>query len=330
VKESVEAGAGSDIAPGDLGSNATQSVLNQSQAFLEYGVIPKAGLDVLDELLLKKLALIEKCGAKEDLTIGYRNVSSELMCALRVHFLNETEVGVFCPESAMWYDNTCVTMNGDFSAHSPVSASSERLALSAGLDLVNGLLNGYPTSLEHDIGILQDIERGIRDESELFTSAIRLRAREKWLLHSAEHDIRSAIKKLGDAMRAQAETGHGDGDEVNLDESIEGSNASSGGNKAANGTSANNGTSPAYVFQIDVYSRLRAELDEKEARLAEMIKHAKEDAEKPREVTFLTVNLKQPNGTIVPENVTVSVCWHWLSVSPGYRRLLGYRSISIN
>jgi hypothetical protein len=43
------------ISFGNIVGNATKKVLNQTREFFQHGVMPKAGLDELDEFILKKM-----------------------------------------------------------------------------------------------------------------------------------------------------------------------------------------------------------------------------------------------------------------------------------
>ena len=42
--------------------NATKIVINQTRDFFQHGVLPRPGLDDLDQYLLKKLGMISHCG----------------------------------------------------------------------------------------------------------------------------------------------------------------------------------------------------------------------------------------------------------------------------
>lgn len=52
-------------------------------------VLPKGGLDELDEFLMKKIGLIGHCGFDRDMRIVPGNVTQELLCAMRVHLMDE-------------------------------------------------------------------------------------------------------------------------------------------------------------------------------------------------------------------------------------------------
>jgi hypothetical protein len=45
------------VSSGNVMLNATRAVLNQTRDFFQHGVMPKAGLDELDEFILKKIGL---------------------------------------------------------------------------------------------------------------------------------------------------------------------------------------------------------------------------------------------------------------------------------
>lgn len=46
------------VSSGNVMLNATRAVLNQTRDFFQHGVMPKAGLDELDEFILKKIGNI--------------------------------------------------------------------------------------------------------------------------------------------------------------------------------------------------------------------------------------------------------------------------------
>lgn len=62
--------------------------------------MPKAGLDELDDFILKKIGMLAHCGTDKQMKIVHGNISQELMCAMRVHLMNDTELNVFCPADA--------------------------------------------------------------------------------------------------------------------------------------------------------------------------------------------------------------------------------------
>lgn len=45
------------VSTGNVMLNATRAVLNQTRDFFQHGVMPKAGLDELDEFILKKIGI---------------------------------------------------------------------------------------------------------------------------------------------------------------------------------------------------------------------------------------------------------------------------------
>ncbi len=69
--------------------------------------MPQAGLDELDDFLLKKIGMLAHCGVDKDYKIFHGNISKELMCAMRVHLMNETEMDVFCPAESKVFEENC-------------------------------------------------------------------------------------------------------------------------------------------------------------------------------------------------------------------------------
>jgi hypothetical protein len=44
--------------------------------------------------------MLAHCGVDKLMKITHGNISQELMCAMRVHLMNESEMNVFCPAEA--------------------------------------------------------------------------------------------------------------------------------------------------------------------------------------------------------------------------------------
>lgn len=185
------------------GSNATEAVLNRTRDFFQHGILPMAGLDELDDFLLKKIGMIAHCGFENDMKIAGGNVSAELMCAMRVHLMNETEIEVFCPASARaWQDNCHDVQFLNFTA---ISQSNEEAVIRTFGASIESLLASYPTTMAEDEALLRHAggggEDGEGDEGAegggsagseegsgmgaVMRSAVTLRLREKALLHSA-------------------------------------------------------------------------------------------------------------------------------------------------
>ena len=140
------------LAAGNIGLNATRAVLNQTNEFFVHGVLPKAGLDELDNFLLKKIGMLSHCGFENDMKITLNNVTDELMCAMRVHLMNESEVHVFCPKEARVWEDNC--LNVEFMNYTAISEPNELQVVSALRGSLHGLLASYPTSLGEDEAIL--------------------------------------------------------------------------------------------------------------------------------------------------------------------------------
>jgi len=188
------------ISSGNAVLNATQAVLNQTKDFFVHGVLPKAGLDDLDMFLLKKIGMLAHCGFENDMKIIYGNVTEELMCAMRVHLMNESEVHVFCPKEARVWEDSCT--NVEFMNYTAISEPNELNVINALQGSIDGLLASYPTTWEEDQRILKNHEEKERsdasttsttstgEEAEMgpvMIAAVKLRSREKEILHDALH-----------------------------------------------------------------------------------------------------------------------------------------------
>ncbi len=51
--------------------------------------------------------MLAHCGVDKDYKITHGNVSKELMCAMRVHLMNETEMNVLCPAESRVFEENC-------------------------------------------------------------------------------------------------------------------------------------------------------------------------------------------------------------------------------
>jgi hypothetical protein len=138
---------------GNLMLNATQVVLNRTKDFFQHGVLPMAGLDELDNFLLKKIGMLAHCGFENDMKIVYRNVSEELMCAMRVHLMNESEIFVFCPKEARVWEDNC--MDVSFMNYTAISERNEMDVVQALRVSIQGLMTSYPTTMEEDAALIQ-------------------------------------------------------------------------------------------------------------------------------------------------------------------------------
>lgn len=197
------------ISSGNAILNATQFVLNQTRDFFVHGVLPSAGLDELDNFLLKKIGMLAHCGFENDMKITTGNVTEQLMCAMRVHLMNESEVHVFCPKEARVWEDSCT--NVEFLNYTAISEPNELNVVSALRNSMHGLLASYPTSLEEDMRIIRDVEAGVATEvGPIMAAAVKLRAREKDILYSAlgfldahEAAVRNGTVPFQLAMKAQ-------------------------------------------------------------------------------------------------------------------------------
>jgi hypothetical protein len=158
-------------------------VLNQTKAFFVHGVLPDAGLDELDNFLLKKIGMLAHCGFENDMKITHHNITDQLMCAMRVHLMNESEVHVFCPKEARVWEDACV--NVEFLNYTAISERNEMSVITALRSSVHGLLASYPTTMEEDQRLLRDIDAGVSSLGPITAAAVKLRVREKDILHSA-------------------------------------------------------------------------------------------------------------------------------------------------
>merc|ERR1712054_178756 len=88
-------------------------VINQTKDFFLYGIQPTRGLDDVDKLMTRKRTLVEQCGNMTDHYIYFNGVSTHLMCATRIHVMNETDVNTLCPMQggAFWEDENLLQLS---------------------------------------------------------------------------------------------------------------------------------------------------------------------------------------------------------------------------
>lgn len=169
------------VGTGNLGLNATRAVLNKTRDFFQNGVLPQGGLDELDDFLLKKIGMLQHCGTDREMKILHGNITKELVCAMRVHLMNETEMNVFCPADSKVFSQNCLDV--EFMNYTAISMTNEINMVETFQNTLNNILLSYPSTLEEDIEFLAERERHVDDEfGPAFIGAIRLRMREKELL----------------------------------------------------------------------------------------------------------------------------------------------------
>jgi hypothetical protein len=170
-------------------SNATDNVVNKTRNFFQHGVLPDPGLDQVDLLILKKVGLIAQCGVAEQMRMIEADISTELMCAMRVHLMNETEVHIFSPKEAHIFN--AIGEDVEFINNTAVSLTNELAVINSFQDSIGGLLASYTTSQEKDLELLKR-----HDVSEpgspgrlgpILEAAITLRYRDKQMLLSVLH-----------------------------------------------------------------------------------------------------------------------------------------------
>lgn len=180
------------IGSGNLGLNATRAVLNKTRDFFQNGVLPSGGLDELDDFIMKKIGMLTHCGTDREMQVLHGNISKELMCGMRVHMMNESEMEVFCPAESKAFSANCQDVM--FMNYTAISMSNELNVIDTFQSTLSNLLHTYPTTMEEDILLLKEKENvesgGDGDDGggdgggygSVFLGAIRLRMREKELL----------------------------------------------------------------------------------------------------------------------------------------------------
>jgi hypothetical protein len=153
------------------GVGAIGRVINETVDFFYHGVKPGAALDAVDLLLLRKMRLLEQCHGEnrseggadgpghfvhtKEYRISRESVTTDLLCAVRVHLANETEMDALCPQlwgPLAWSVLECE--GGAFDWRAPISRRNEYLTLGALEHSMRALLADYTTTMEHDESLL--------------------------------------------------------------------------------------------------------------------------------------------------------------------------------
>ena len=148
--------------------NATKAVINATRDFFQHGVLPRAGLDDLDQYLLKKLGMISHCGVDRDMVIEEGGISKELMCAMRVYLMNETEIHTFCPARIKYFEENCQQVQ--FMNFTAISNQNELGVISAFRATLSNMLSVFSTSLEDDRALVKEHEANAKASSLLHSA----------------------------------------------------------------------------------------------------------------------------------------------------------------
>ena len=185
------------ISSGNVLLNATQAVLNRTRDFFQYGLLPTGGLDELDDFLLKKIGMLAHCGFENDMKLTKGNVSKELLCAMRVHLMNETEIEVFCPSHVRAWQENCHDV--EFLNFTAISVENEALVIKAFRSSISGLMSSYPSTMEDDDALLRAESEANQQRrvGSVMRGAIQLRYNERSILLS----VLSFLNEHEDACR---------------------------------------------------------------------------------------------------------------------------------
>ena len=158
--------------------------------------------------------MLAHCGYENDMRITYNNITDQLLCAMRVHLMNETEVHVFCPKDVMVWEENCHNVEFlNFTAISPSNEINVILTLKGSLF---SMLASYPHTIAEDIELLRQIglqnhkfhnnddnnNKGKSGIGPIQIAIIKLRLREKLLLQSGLNFIQDYEQKVFDSINA--------------------------------------------------------------------------------------------------------------------------------
>jgi hypothetical protein len=117
------------------------------------------------------------------------NVTAELFCAMRVHLMNESEIGVFCPADAFVWEDNC--QNVEFMNFTAVSEHNEMKVIGALRSSILSMLGSYPTTMSEDEELIKSATDGNtnsnsnNDIGPILLAAYQIRYREKDILKGA-------------------------------------------------------------------------------------------------------------------------------------------------
>jgi hypothetical protein len=187
---------------------SVQKVINRTRDFLLHGVRPLRGLDEIDKLLSRKREMLNLCGNASLHVIGPTNISDYLLCAVRVHVMNESDVDILCPAGdAPFYDNeckcnryedatnkVCVDSENRFMNLTAVSYENEIATIKALRSSVETLRSEYDTENEDDEALLGLDSLWIQEPRK--ASAVLVRLREKRILDNALIELDDREERL--------------------------------------------------------------------------------------------------------------------------------------
>ena len=74
--------------------------------------------------------MLAHCGYENDMKLtASEGISKQLLCAMRVHLMNETEVYIFCPANVLVWEENC--HNVAFANYTAISPTNEQAVIHA-------------------------------------------------------------------------------------------------------------------------------------------------------------------------------------------------------
>ena len=120
--------------------------------------------------------MLAHCGYENDMKLtASEGISKQLLCAMRVHLMNETEVYIFCPANVLVWEENC--HNVAFANYTAISPTNEQAVIHALRGTLYSMLNAYPTTIQEDRLKLGQVEEGRRVMGPVMLSAVKLRFR---------------------------------------------------------------------------------------------------------------------------------------------------------
>ncbi len=180
--------------------------INKTRAFFEHGVRPRPGMDPVDKMMKRKRDLLNDCGDGHKQLLRLNNVTSELLCAVRIHLIHETEADYLCPPGEAPFhdhqcdcedftpDDKCEGPKKSFNQTNAISKANEQKALGALLNVMRDIRSNAVSTIQADEAALAAARRS--GGSPLLQAAIRIRISEKRILDSTITIVEDMLNNL--------------------------------------------------------------------------------------------------------------------------------------
>jgi len=192
-------------------SESVQKVVNRTRDFYVHGVRPLRGFDEVDKMMKRMKQVLDLCGNSKTHVIKQANITDELFCAMRIHLVNESDLDAMCPAGpSPFNDGECNCLKKEraasvrdcdeyeiyFNTSLPISKPNEISAISALINSLEALQNGYSTSIDDDEAVLS--LSTFRERNPMQAAAIHVRLKEKILVRDTLKGLQERLENIDD------------------------------------------------------------------------------------------------------------------------------------